>query len=65
MFSEFWTAGMAQDTFSHYLGWNTHTVLEKWVPPSDYVLFNFSPLTADNLSELIAPCFHDWLAHPN
>jgi uncharacterized protein len=66
MFSESWTAGMAQDTFSHYLGRNTRTRLEEWAPPSDYILFNFPPLAADhNLSELIAPYFYDWLAHPN
>jgi putative CocE/NonD family hydrolase len=66
MFAESWTAGMAQDTFSHYLGRNTHTSLEKWTPPSDFVLFHFPPLTADhNLSEMIAPYFYDWLGHPN
>ena len=66
MFTESWTGSMAQDTFSHYLAGNTNTVLEKWAPPNDYVLFNFPPLNADhNLSAKIAPYFYDWLAHPN
>ena len=66
LFTESWTGGMAQDTFSHYLAGNTKTAQEKWVPPNDFVLFNFPPLTADhNLSAKIAPYFFDWLAHPN
>jgi putative CocE/NonD family hydrolase len=66
LFTESWTGGMAQDTFSHYLAGNTQTTQEKWVPPNDFVLFNFPPLTADhNLSVKIAPYFFDWLAHPN
>jgi hypothetical protein len=66
LFTESWTGSMAQDTFSHYLAGNTKTVLEKWVPPGDFVLFNFPPLTADhNLSAKIAPYFFDWTTHPN
>ena len=66
MFTESWTADMAQNTFSRYLAGNTRTILEKWVPPAEFVLFNFPPLTADhNLSAKIAPYFFDWLAHPN
>jgi putative CocE/NonD family hydrolase len=66
LFTESWTGGMAQDTFGRYLAGNTQTPLEKWVNPSDFVLFNFPPLTADhNLSAKIAPYFFDWVAHPN
>jgi len=66
-FNEAWTSGMAQDTFSHFVQRNTDPRLQQWTLPLDnHVLFNLSPFPADHaLSQVIAPYFYDWLAHPS
>jgi uncharacterized protein len=66
-FNESWTSGLAQDTMTRIVKADTNArVGAEVLPLSKYPLFNlnFSP-SQDDLKQVAAPYFQDWLAHPD
>jgi putative CocE/NonD family hydrolase len=66
-FNESWTSGLAQDTLNRTVSRNTNAMNGIWtLPLTEYPLFRL-PQTESNteLSRVLAPYFHDWLAHPD
>jgi hypothetical protein len=65
-FDESWTSGLAQDTLNRLIKEKTNArVGDTVLPLNQYPVFNISPpQDAAALTDVLAPYFLDWLAHP-
>jgi uncharacterized protein len=66
-FNESWTSGLAQDTLDRTVWRNTNAMNGIWkLPLTEYPLFKVPQAESNTeLSRVLAPYFHDWLAHPD
>jgi uncharacterized protein len=66
-FNESWTSGLAQDTLDRTVSRNTNAMNGIWkLPLTEYPLFKVPQAESNTeLSRVLAPYFHDWLAHPD
>ncbi|HEY1658390.1 MAG TPA: CocE/NonD family hydrolase [Candidatus Sulfotelmatobacter sp.] len=66
-FDQNWTSQLAQNTLARFIDQNTNAVFGvRTQPLTNYPVFNFGQLPADEkLTQLIAPYYLDWLAHPD
>ena len=66
-FNESWTSGLAQDTLDRTVSRNTNAMNGIWkLPLTEYPLFKVPQAESNaELSRVLAPYFHDWLAHPD
>jgi uncharacterized protein len=66
-FDQNWTSQLAQNTLERLIHQNTNALVgAPTLPLTNYPVFNFGQLPADaQLTQLIAPYYLDWLAHPD
>ena len=66
-FDQNWTSQLAQNTLTRLIDTNTDALLGAPVLPLvSYPVFNFGKLPADaQLTQILAPYYLDWLAHPD
>jgi uncharacterized protein len=65
-FNESWTSGLAQDTMARILKDNTNARIgENALPLTKYPLFNLNFSSGQDLKQIAAPYFLEWLAHPD
>jgi uncharacterized protein len=65
-FDQNWTSQLAQNTLERLIHQNTNALVgAPTLPLTNYPVFNFGQLPADaQLTQMIAPYYFDWLAHP-
>ena len=66
-FDQNWTTQLAQNTLERFIHQNTNALVGvPTLPLTNYPVFNFGQLPADaQLTQMIAPYYSDWLAHPD
>jgi uncharacterized protein len=66
-FDQNWTSQLAQNTLERLIHQNTNALIGvPALPLTNYPVFNFGQLPADALlTQMIAPYYFDWLAHPD
>src|SRR3984885_12172663 len=66
-FDQNWTTQLAQNTLERFIHQHTNALVGvPTLPLTNYPVFNFGQLPADaQLTQMIAPYYSDWLAHPD